>query len=249
MYYHAIIKFNNENQYIYCNNYSSKQSIVDSIVIPYVNGHVITISGTTSIVNLKTAYSITLFKTSEKLIKNESGTLIEQMKDKDFQKNNNCTKEIFNEYNHEFAAPKKSDYQRKFSEIKNQVFIIMKFSDNILDSAYEGVIKPVIKEFNMEAIRVDKIEDSGKITDQIIDYISSSKYVIADLSGERPNTYYEAGFAHALGKETILTIKRGENIHFDLSGHRFIQWETELELRNKLRERFNSLINGSESTN
>ena len=34
--------------------------------------------------------------------------------------------------------------------------------------------------------------------------------VLADLTGERPNCYFEAGYAHALGKQLILTIRKGE---------------------------------------
>jgi nucleoside 2-deoxyribosyltransferase len=119
----------------------------------------------------------------------------------------------------------------------------MKFGDKILDSAYEGVIEPLLaNEFNLKSIRVDKLPNSGKITDQIIDMIATSKYILADLTGERPNTYYETGFAHALGKEVILTIHEGETIHFDLAGNRFIIWETESDLRNKLRDRFSNLV-------
>ncbi|WMT40967.1 hypothetical protein RE628_28530 [Paenibacillus sp. D2_2] len=104
----------------------------------------------------------------------------------------------------------------------------------------------MVQEFNLTPIKVDRVQNSGIITDQIIDYISTSKYVIADLTGERPNTYYEAGFAHALNKETILTIKRGEKIHFDLSSHRFIQLETEADLRKQLRDRFSNLTSNND---
>jgi hypothetical protein len=62
------------------------------------------------------------------------------------------------------------------------------------------------------------------------------------LSGERPNCYYETGFAHALGKEIILPINTKDKIHFDLSGHRFIQWETESDLRKGLKKRVDFIL-------
>jgi len=117
----------------------------------------------------------------------------------------------------------------------------MKFGDENLDSAYDGVIKPLAKEFGYGIIRVDEIQDSGRITDQIIESISASKIIIADLSGERPNCYYEAGFAHALGKEIIFTVHKNDRIHFDLAGYRFIKWKTEANLRNELRKRLESI--------
>jgi hypothetical protein len=33
----------------------------------------------------------------------------------------------------------------------------MKFGDDALDSAYDGVIEPVINEFGMQSLRIDKI--------------------------------------------------------------------------------------------
>ncbi|MBD0380181.1 hypothetical protein [Paenibacillus sedimenti] len=243
MFYHALVKYSNDSQDL-CTSNITKETLVDKLLIPFVNGHIVSAGNEGKIVNLKSAYSITIYNSDEKLVSEGEAKLIDKIKANEFQKNN-CTKEILNEYKHKLHIHSKSDIQRKFSEIQDNVFVIMKFGDSILDSAYDGVIEPIVREFNLTPIRVDKLQDSGKITDQIIDNISSSKYVIADLSGERPNTYYEAGFAHALGKEVILTIKKGEHIHFDLSGHRFIQWETESDLRLKLKERFKSLTNNN----
>jgi nucleoside 2-deoxyribosyltransferase len=121
----------------------------------------------------------------------------------------------------------------------------MKFGDEELDSAYDGVIEPIISDNGLTAIRVDKIRDSGKINDQILENIAKSKFIISDLTGERPNCYYETGFAHALGKELILTIKEKEKIHFDLAGYRFIIWKTESDLRKKLKEQIISILTNS----
>jgi nucleoside 2-deoxyribosyltransferase len=161
------------------------------------------------------------------------------MKDIDNGKYEECTQEILDQYLLERIAPDtRSILQNQFAIEKNQVFIIMKFDEPFLDSAYKGVIKPIINSYDYHPLRIDEIQDSGRITDEIVEEISKSRIVLADLSGERPNCYYEAGFAHALGKEMIFTIKKGTAIHFDLSGYRFIEWETEQELREKLEERF-----------
>ena len=131
--------------------------------------------------------------------------------------------------------------EKAFQPTKEQVFVIMKFGDAILDSAYEGAYKSISEQFNLRCFRIDEIEDSGKISEQILEQIAESKYIIADLTGSRPNCYYECGFAHALGKELILSVHKDDSIHFDLSGHRFIQWSTESELRRKLKQRFKTL--------
>jgi nucleoside 2-deoxyribosyltransferase len=117
----------------------------------------------------------------------------------------------------------------------------MKFGDKFLDSAYFGVIKPTIEKYGFKPLRIDEVQDSGRITDQVLEGIATSKYIFADLTGERPNCYYEVGFAHAIGKEMILAIKKGNRIHFDLADYRFIEWETELELREALCKRFSTI--------
>jgi nucleoside 2-deoxyribosyltransferase len=123
-----------------------------------------------------------------------------------------------------------------------QVFVIMKFGDPRLDSMYHLVIKPLAEEFGLSALRIDEVKDSGMVTDQILKHIEKSAIILADLTGERPNCYYETGYAHALGRDLILTIQRESAIHFDLAGYRFIQWSTEKELMDALRPRFAAIM-------
>jgi hypothetical protein len=122
-----------------------------------------------------------------------------------------------------------------------QVFVIMKFGDEELDSTYQLAIKPVIEKFNYNPMRIDQIEKSEPITPRILTEIRRSAVVLADLTGRRPNCYYETGFAHALDKEIILTVKDGEEIDFDLKVHKFIIWTTPKDLQEALDRRFESI--------
>lgn len=72
--------------------------------------------------------------------------------------------------------------------------------------------------------------------EQLVSEILSHFAILCDLSGQRPNCYYETGFAHALGRELILTLRGGEKAHFDLQSHRFIEWSTDKEVVDKLRQ-------------
>lgn len=122
-----------------------------------------------------------------------------------------------------------------------QVFVVMKFGDPRLDSMYSLVIKPVVEKFGYSALRIDEVQSSGSITDEILKFIERSAIVLADLTDERPNCYYEAGYAHALGKELILSIRAASTIPFDLAGRRFIIWDTEKELRDALELRLKAI--------
>ena len=155
----------------------------------------------------------------------------------------NCTQEMVDLVRTANAAePTRSLLQLAMSPPDRQMFVVMKFGDKHLDSAYDGVIRPTIEAYEYKPLRIDEVQDSGRISDQILQAIAQSAAVICDLSGERPNCYYEAGFAHAIGKELVFTIKKGDKIHFDLVGYRFIEWDTENELRSKLKKRFDAMV-------
>jgi nucleoside 2-deoxyribosyltransferase len=150
-----------------------------------------------------------------------------------------CTDEIVREIRFDEASEQtKSLMEKLLQPQKNQIFVIMKMGDSRLDSAYQNVIKPLGEEFGYKVLRVDEIQDSGMINKQILESIVESEIVLADLTGGRPNCYYETGVAHATGKELVLIITKGEKKHFDLAGNRFIEWSTENSLRAKLRRRF-----------
>jgi nucleoside 2-deoxyribosyltransferase len=216
----------------------------ENILIPLFNKQTVLLTYRKSefIISMSSVCRLYFFKTDFELFGKNEKELSDLFDSPDFIKHN-CTKEILNLIKVENSSTQsKSLLEKSFSTIENQVFVIMKFGDEELDSAYEGVIEPCIKNFRLKPIRVDKIQDSGKINDQILEHIAKSKLIIADLSGERPNCYYETGFAHALGKEIILTIREKEKIHFDLNAHRFITWKTEADFRKKLEERFKSIL-------
>lgn len=132
----------------------------------------------------------------------------------------------------------------RLAELVNEkplVFVVMKFGDANLDSAYELAMKPVAQASGYDVVRVDALTGSESVTDQILAYIQRSSIVIADLTDERPNCYFEAGYALALGKEVILTIRKGSRIHFDLVNRRFIMWETDNSLKKELSSWFETL--------
>lgn len=238
MYYHVKMQLGSESLRWW--NYD-KDSLMSNVVNPFVKGQSILreVQGRRRIINMKNVVFLEVHKTSRILSNSERLDVINSKHL--YLDLHECTREIMIEINKisPVSFPQNiTDESNK--SLKQQVFIIMKFDDYDLDLAYKRVIKPVIEEHGLRAVRMDEIHDSGKITDQMLHHIAKSKYVLADLSGERPNCYYESGYAHALNKELIFTIRASDKIHFDLAGYRFIQWETESELHWKLRERFTS---------
>ncbi len=82
------------------------------------------------------------------------------------------------------------------------------------------------------------------IDDKIIANIRSSKFLIADFSGQRNSVYYEAGFAQGLGIPVIWCVreKDAKNLSFDTRQYNCIIWEDEEHLEDKLTDRIRALF-------
>ncbi|MCH7677290.1 hypothetical protein IH879_20400, partial [candidate division KSB1 bacterium] len=111
-------------------------------------------------------------------------------------------------------------------EFARTVFVIMPFGDgtesDVHTARFETLIKPAVKEADVDlvCVRADDIERTGSVTDRVIEYLTKSKVVIADLFGLNPNVLYELGVRHAVCRGTVLLAPAPDEAHkklpFDL---------------------------------
>jgi hypothetical protein len=248
MKYHTLIDCSDSGVHWWLN--LDRETLLSSLVLPFVQKQVVPVrfKGQSGVMNLGAVSYLRIYKT-ESPLRNLGMLNVLWIRICATE----CTNEILDTARLQNASEEsRSLLQNALAPLVDQVFVVMQFGNKLLESAYQGVIRPICSEYGLTALRIDEIQNSGRITDQILTEISRSRLVLCDLSGERPNCYYEAGFAHALGKAMILTVHKDDEIHFDLAGYRFIVWETEMELRNKLLARFavmreQSLLGGSSS--
>jgi len=101
----------------------------------------------------------------------------------------------------------------------NLVFVIMPFRGQEMAEVYSA-IKDECRKLKLRAMRVDENVGSGLILREITDMIERAEFIICDLTCERPNVYYELGYAHGVGNEArdiLLIAKEGTTLHFDVA--------------------------------
>ncbi len=120
------------------------------------------------------------------------------------------------------------------------VFTIMPFTHEFHDvfESYRGICK----EFGLNAERTDESDSSERIIPRILDGIRQSAFVIADVTTMSPNVFYEIGFAEGLSRPVIVTARKGTELPFDLADMPVLFWETQADLREKLRRRMEDIV-------
>lgn len=97
--------------------------------------------------------------------------------------------------------------------------------------------KEVCKESGFEVDeRTDESASAERIIPRIETGIRQSAFIIADVSQRSPNVFYEVGFARGLGKDVILTARKGTELPFDLHDLPTIYWEIQEDLKDGLRK-------------
>ena len=93
--------------------------------------------------------------------------------------------------------------------------------------AYEYVIKPAIKNtgYDLEIVRADEIDRSGSFIKDILCSLLDSFIVIADLTNQNPNVFYELGVRHALSPRTIMIAQTIDDVPSDRREYRTIVYD------------------------
>ncbi|MGD0598774.1 MAG: hypothetical protein ABR988_03060 [Terriglobales bacterium] len=94
------------------------------------------------------------------------------------------------------------------------------------DFFMEYIVKPAVKEFNLEVVRADQMGKPGMIGKQVVEHILKARLVVADLSFHNPNVFYELCLRHTTRLPTVQIKRTEDKLPFDLNQYRTISIET-----------------------
>lgn len=92
----------------------------------------------------------------------------------------------------------------------------------LADEKFELIFEPVLKELGYNVTRADKIGSPGSISRDIVNHIINSDMVIADVSDENPNVFYELAIRNAAKKPVIVFRRINQQMPFDIYDKRAI---------------------------
>lgn len=111
----------------------------------------------------------------------------------------------------------------------SRAFVIMPFgkkkdpngNEIDFDKIYDQLLSPAISASGLTPHRADADRRGGSIHADMFQDLLLAEFVVADLTLDNPNVWYEIGVRHALrGSGTILTYTFRERLPFDIAGQR-----------------------------
>ena len=128
------------------------------------------------------------------------------------------------------------DGWRHFEELRRgavtsrKAFMAMQYGDSTLDKCVDRA-RHALKKTGFTLQRLDDVPKAGLIDDRLRVEIRTSRFLIADLTHENANAYWEAGFAEGLGKPVIYTCEKSkfdtEKTRFNTNHHLTVPWSAD----------------------
>lgn len=119
-------------------------------------------------------------------------------------------------------SPKVFSLEAAYSQDESLVSVMMPFGAEF--NPVYSALQQAITSIGFSCARADDIWEHHTIIQDIVNIIARAKVVICDCSGKNPNVFYEAGVAHAIGKEVIFVTQSEHDIPFDLRHIRYIRY-------------------------
>lgn len=136
--------------------------------------------------------------------------------------------------------------------MKEYCFVIQPYDDGDFDNRFDDIIKPAVEECGLIAYRVDRDPYVEIAVSAIEEKIRDATIVVAEISVDNPNVWFELGYAMALDKKIIMLCNaecRKEGFPFDISHRNILLYRNGsmrdfVECKNKLTVRIAAKLDG-----
>ncbi|MGE0116278.1 MAG: hypothetical protein AB7T07_15510 [Steroidobacteraceae bacterium] len=133
-------------------------------------------------------------------------------------------------------------------------FVIQPFDSGKFDKRYDDIYKDAIEAAGLTPYRVDKDPGVAVPIDSIESGIRSAAIVLADITADNPNVWYELGFAFASGKQVVMVCseeRTGKKYPFDIQHRLIIPYLADapsdfVRLKGQITERVKALLERGE---
>ena len=122
-------------------------------------------------------------------------------------------------------------------------FVIMPYDDQF-NELYKEFIEAVLTDAGFAVTRADEMISSANIMRKIIRSLEESCIVVADLTGENANVFYELGLAHALHKPVIHLSQAVNALPFDIRAYQVIGYDSHFVEMNKAKDELAAVAGG-----
>ena len=150
---------------------------------------------------------------------------------------------------YKIANVEKSFTQERNGAFMKKCFVVSPIGDagtdirKNADQLYQHIIKPVCEKCGFIAQRVDELNTSESIPQEILDALNDYELVIADLTGHNPNVFFEIGYRTKSQKPIIHLKRKDEIIPFDVSAIRTFEYDlTDLDMVTATKDRLEQVI-------
>lgn len=146
-----------------------------------------------------------------------------------------------------FVRPVPFFEDRTFPINARLCFVIMPFAEQWSPRIYREIRETVENRCNLEYECRRADDFYGKVVlGDIWQRMNEASFIIADLTNQNPNVFYELGLAHALGKDVIPILQNGHTIPFDQQPFRILFYEDNSDGYEVLRTRLPEWISALE---
>lgn len=100
---------------------------------------------------------------------------------------------------------------------------------NEVQTFFDTVVQPVVEEelgYRLIVIDGRQAYDHARIDQEIFAKLHRSSVVLADITGARPNCFLELGYALGRGLPTMVMVRDGASLPFDITTFSGLHWKT-----------------------